>query len=246
VLLPTNSAHDVVSRRDGRTRPFASLMALQEPDGEVRLDGPGERARILCAAYDYDHEVTQSVLALLPPVLHRRAGEHGDDDVGAILSLLARELGAGKPGSRAVGGRLVDVLFVYLLRGWLQESAASDGASWLPALVDPDVARALAALHHRPGAPWTLQSLAAEVNLSRATLARRFTRLVGEPPLSYLARWRMDLAAQRLRDTSDPIAVIADEAGYGSERAFARAFARRRGTTPGRYRQACRARAETS
>ena len=99
----------------------------------------------------------------------------------------------------------------------------------------------LALVHERPGERWTLEALAREVHLSRATLARRFTETVGEPPLAYLARWRMHLAAQRLKYSSDTVAAIAQEVGYTSEYAFNRAVARYRGTPPGRYRRLVRA-----
>ena len=99
------------------------------------------------------------------------------------------------------------------------------------------------AIHQRPGEPWTIESLAREVSVSRATLARRFAHLVGETPPEYLTRWRMDLAAQRLRDTDDTVAAIAAAVGYRSEYSFSRAFTRHRGLAPGRYRRHARARA---
>jgi len=123
----------------------------------------------------------------------------------------------------------------------MQEDEATDG--WLLALHDPVVARAMNAIHQRPREPWTIESLAREVSVSRATLARRFSHLVGETPPEYLTRWRMDLAAQRLRDTDDAVAAIAAAIGYCSEYSFSRAFARHRGLAPGRYRRHARARA---
>ena len=117
--------------------------------------------------------------------------------------------------------RLTDVLFVQVLREWL---AREDGsACWLRALRNPQIAAVIAAMHERPAEPWTLATLAQSVNLSRATLARQFTELVGEPPLTYLTRWRMDLAARRLRETTKPVNVIAHGVGYTSEFAFSRA-----------------------
>src|SRR5262249_50281053 len=110
------------------------------------------------------------------------------------------------------------------------------------ALRDPVVAGAMNCIHARPAEPWTIDSLAREVSVSRATLARRFSDLVGETPLGYLTRWRMDLAAQRLRDTDDSIAAAAALAGYRSEYAFSRAFTRNRGIAPGRYRRRARER----
>jgi transcriptional regulator GlxA family with amidase domain len=95
----------------------------------------------------------------------------------------------------------------------------------------------LTALHADPARPWTIESLADEVAVSRATLARRFPALVGDTPAAYLARWRMDLAARRLRDSDDPVNMVARAAGYTSEYAFSRAFSRSRAVPPGRYRR---------
>jgi AraC-like DNA-binding protein len=103
------------------------------------------------------------------------------------------------------------------------------------------IAPALAVLHERPAEPWTIERLAADVHLFRATLARRFAELVGEPPLTDLTRWRMGVAARRLRETTEPVEAIARSVGYTSEYAFNRAFSRHRGQPPGRYRRLARA-----
>ena len=133
-------------------------------------------------------------------------------------------------------------MLIHVMRAWLRlEDDATDG--WLLALRDPTVAGAMNAIHQRPAEPWTLESLAREVSVSRATLARRFADLVGETPPEYLTRWRMDLAAQRLRDTEDTVGAIAAGVGYRSEYSFSRAFTRHRGIAPGRYRRDARARA---
>jgi len=113
--------------------------------------------------------------------------------------------------------------------------------SWLTALGDPLIGHVLATLHDRPGERWTLERLAREAHVSRATLARRFAETVGEPPLAYLARWRMHLAARRLKNSDDTIDTIARDVGYTSEFAFSRAFTRHRGEPPGRYRRLSRA-----
>jgi transcriptional regulator GlxA family with amidase domain len=139
--------------------------------------------------------------------------------------------------------RLIDVLFVQVIRAWLGTENSS-GTSWLQALRDPTIGRALSVLHANPAAPWTIEILAHEVNLSRATLTRRFSTLVGEPPLSYLTRWRMELAARHLRQTDQAVSTIAHHVGYASEFAFSRAFSRLRGLPPGRYRTELRQRRE--
>src|SRR5262249_26965817 len=137
----------------------------------------------------------------------------------------------------------IDILFVQLIRAWIATAPLAAGKSWLRGLADPITGRAIAALHADPGRSWTIGELAAYVGVSRATLARRFTSHVGETPPSYLTRWRMDLAARRLRDPTDPISVVAASIGYPPEYAFSRAFTRARHTPPGRYRnQAARQR----
>src|SRR5262245_18764324 len=242
VLLPTNTPHELVSSVDARTDSLTRFAT--DTRGDMIIEGPGARTRVLCAAYDYDHEVAHPLMSQLPPVLYIPAGMPGDDGgVAATLRLLAHELGGRQPGSRAAVGRLIDVMLIHVMRAWLrmQEDDATDG--WLLALRDPVVARAMNAIHQRPHEPWTIESLAREVSVSRATLARRFAHLVGETPPEYLTRWRMDLAAQRLRDTDDTVAAIAAAVGYRSEYSFSRAFTRHRGLAPGRYRRHSRARA---
>jgi AraC-like DNA-binding protein len=246
VLLPTNTPHELVSAVDARTDSLTRFEtdARRVSGADMIIHGPGAATRVLCAAYDYDHEVAHPLMSQLPPVLHIPAGMPGEDGgVAATLRLLALELGGRPPGSRAAVGRLIDVMLIHVMRAWLrmQEDDATDG--WLLALRDPVIARAMNAIHHRPREPWTIESLAREVSVSRATLARRFAHLVGETPPEYLTRWRMDLAAQQLRDTEDTVAAIAAAVGYRSEYSFSRAFARRRGLAPGRYRRHARAQA---
>src|SRR5215208_6229907 len=133
------------------------------------------------------------------------------------------------------------MLLIATVRHWVAVEPDADGPSWLHALRDPQIAGALALLHDRPAEPWTVASLAREVHMSRAALARRFAELVGEPPLTYLSGWRMHIAAQRLKNSTDTVDTIARAVGYRSEYAFNRAFSRHRGQPPGRYRRLARA-----
>jgi AraC-like DNA-binding protein len=245
VLLPTNTPHELASAIDGDTVSLARFEkdARRTPDGDVIIRGPGAGTRVLCAAYDYDHDVAHPLMSQLPPVLYVPAGMPGDDGgVAATLRLLALELGGRPPGSRAAVGRLIDVMLIHVMRAWLRREQDDDADGWLVALRDPVVAGAMNCIHERPAEPWTIDALAREVSVSRATLARRFADLLGETPLAYLTRWRMDLAAQRLRDTDDTVGAIAAAAGYRSEYAFSRAFTRHRGIAPGRYRHQARGR----
>jgi AraC-like DNA-binding protein len=245
VLLPTNTPHELVSAVDGTSESLSRFEKdmRRTPDGDVPIDGPGATTRVLCAAYDYDHDVAHPLMSQLPPVLYVPAGLPGDDGaVTATLRLLALELGGRPPGSRAAVGRLIDVMLIHVMRAWLRMQEEDHETGWLLALRDPVLAGAMGCIHAQPGEPWTIDSLARQVNVSRATLARRFGELVGETPLGYLTRWRMDLAAQRLRDTEDTVAAVAATVGYRSEYAFSRAFTRQRGVAPGRYRRQARER----
>jgi len=242
VLLPTGITHILASAPDAATVPFDHLAEHALAAGQdLRLGtGPGQ-TRILCASYQQDPATTVPLLTLLPDVLHipsRRAGAALD----TTLRLLAQEISQPQPGAAAILNRIVDILLVQLLRAWLDTGPADARTpSWLSALNDPVAGPALAALHTQPGHDWTIASLAAATGVSRATLARRFPARVGCTPAAYLTRWRMDLAAVRLRDTDDTVSAIARSLGYTSEYAFNRAFSRARHISPGRYRTQTRA-----
>lgn len=246
-LLPTGAAHVIASDRTGPARPWDRTAKARELNaaGEIVIEGPGNSAQIVCAAYDYDREVAHPLLSLLPAVVVVSGQDVSDGNpVTATLRLLRYELASGGAGRGTIIDRLIDVLFVHVIRTWMT-SRNGQASSWLGALRDPVIARALTAMHSAPAAPWTIDLLAREVSLSRATLTRRFTTLVGEAPLSYLTRWRMDLAAGQLRETDDAVSAIAHRVGYTSEFAFSRAFARVRGQPPGRYRTEVRGRPST-
>ena len=244
LLFPTGVGHRLSSDVDGPCRPFDRRMKeeLMTPDGDLFLGrAPGAATTFVCAGYEYDLEVAEPLRRLLPPVIHLPANPDRGRDTAAIVQLLAAEVGARHPGARSAIARLIDLLLVVAIRRWSETRLDSPGASWLTALHDPLVANVLGVIHARPEEPWTLEVLAREAHVSRATLARRFADAIGEPPLGYLARWRMHVAAQRLKYTDDPVATIAREVGYRSEYAFNRAFSRHCGHPPGRYRRIARA-----
>ena len=238
VLLPTGIAHILASAPGAGTMPFDHAAAERALAAGVSLrlgTGPGQ-TRILCASYRQDPAVTVPLLTLLPDVLHIPARQAGTA-LDATLRLLASEISQPQPGAAAVLDRIVDILLVQLLRAWLAtDPARARTPSWLSALTDPVAGPALAVLHTQPGRDWTIPSLAAAIGVSRATLARRFPARVGCTPAAYLTRWRMDLAAVRLRDTDDTVGAVARSLGYTSEYAFNRAFTRDRRIPPGRYR----------
>ncbi len=177
------------------------------------------------------------LLLALPRVLVADLRGHSCADWAASsFRYAAREHAEHRPGSQEILARLSELLFVEAVRGHI-ENLPGNSTGWLAALRDPPLARALSALHARPRHPWTTEGLATEVLLSRSAFAERFTSTVGMPPMSYLARWRMLLAGQRLRESADTIAQIAGSVGYESESTFSRAFTREMGTSPGAWRK---------
>jgi AraC-like DNA-binding protein len=241
-VLPSGIGYRLSSTPDAPSVPFdKALKARMTPERDLTIGSHGPRTGFLCAEYTYDLDVAQPLLSLLPRVLHVPAAPAHPGRVAPLVELLADELDAHRPGSGTVVARLLDLLLIEAIRHWVQHDPDVSGPSWLTALRDPTIARTLALLHARPAEPWTLEKLASEVHVSRTTLTRRFTEAVGDPPLAYLTRWRMHLAATRLKHTNETVETIAYEVGYTSEHAFNRAFARNRGHPPGRYRHLARA-----
>jgi AraC-like DNA-binding protein len=176
-------------------------------------------------------EITQRLLTALPRwlVLSRDSWD------SPLIPFLAEEIVRDEPGQEAVLDRLLDLLLVSVLRAWFARPEA-EAPAWYRAYSDPIVGRALRMLHNNPAHPWTVASLAAETGISRAALARRFTDLVGEPPMSYLTSWRLDLAADLLRESDTTVGAVARQVGYGSPFALSTAFKRARGISPQQHR----------
>jgi AraC-like DNA-binding protein len=154
-----------------------------------------------------------------------------------LIALLAEEIVRDAPGQEAVLDRLLDLLLIAALRAWLSRDDAQ-APGWYRAHADPVVGHALRLIHDDPAHPWTVASLARSAGVSRAALARRFTELVGEPPMAYLAGWRIALAADLLLEPGTTIGAVADRVGYGSPYALSTAFKRLRGVSPREHRAA--------
>jgi AraC-like DNA-binding protein len=238
VLLPTGAPHVLSSDPDTVAEPFdhRAAEAALDTGAPLRIGGGPAATRILCASYTQDPAASTATFTLLPAVLHQPALT-ASAGLRATLELLAQEVAQPAPGARAVLDHVVNVLLVQLLRGWLR--TASGGApapSWLRGLADPVTAAALSTVHGDPARAWSVEDLARAAGVSRATLTRRFTDHVGTSPADYLTGWRLELAAYHLRTGDAPVGVVARRVGYTSEYAFNRAFSRRHGQPPGRYR----------
>ncbi len=188
---------------------------------------------LLIGTYERADEVSSRLLAALPPHLAVRAAELASP----LVDVLAAEITREEPGQAVVLDRLLDLLTVAVLRTWFARHD-QQAPAWFRAHTDPEVAHALRLLHQMPERDWTVASLAAEVGLSRAALARRFTAVIGEPPMSYLTGWRVALAADLLREPGATLAAVARRVGYGSPYALSAAFKRVRGVSPRAHREA--------
>jgi AraC-like DNA-binding protein len=174
---------------------------------------------------------------VLPEVIHVGATTTpGPTSVHDMVRLMAAELADLRPGGEAVTTRLADILVVQAIRTWL-EQAPEARAGWLGALQDERIGRALTAIHRDPGGDWTLERLARQAAMSRSSFAARFAELVGDPPMTFLTRWRMTVADVRLREGTATVSGVAASMGYRSDAAFSRAFTRVTGMTPGSVRR---------
>ncbi|GAA0963892.1 AraC family transcriptional regulator [Frigoribacterium faeni] len=240
VILTAGAAHSLSSEpgADIHSCDVAAAADARRHGGVLRLGDGDVQTQVLGASYSHDPAGSTPVFALLPPVVHLGAHQLGPT-LTDVVRLLGREISHPGLATDLLLDRLVDVLLIEILRTWLASSPTID-ASWWGVLRDPLLLRAVTRIHEAPGHPWTTEALAREVATSKQTLVRRFSAFAGTTPGAYLTRWRMDLAAHRLRDTDDTLDEIAADVGYTSVYAFSRAFSRERSLPPGRYRTASR------
>lgn len=206
-----------------------SLVA-QPPD-----TGPAEQMVLLAGAYHVQGQAPRRLLGVLPPVLV----VPDDHDCSSLRDYLDFQLGGCRPGRQIVLDRLLDWLLVCTIRDWFDQPGA-EAPRWYRALSDGTVGPVLRAMHDAPGEPWTLASLATRAGVSRTPLAKRFTELIGEPPLTYLTDWRMTLAADLLAETTATVAAVARRLGYADAFGFSTAFKRIHGVSPSEHRKLAR------
>lgn len=223
----------IVIHPDGRSTTTDGTELCERLDLGVRtwgesLDGG---TVMLIGTYRVGGEISRRLLGVLPTLLVLPA--HSWDS--PLLPILEEEIAKDRPGQEVVLDRLLDLLLIAALRAWFSRPEASAPA-WYRAQGDPVVGRALRLLHDDPARPWTVAALAARTGVSRAALARRFTELVGEPPMGYLTGWRLALAADLLRAPDSTLEAVARRVGYGSAFALSTAFKRVRGVSPQEYR----------
>ncbi|NJD88441.1 MAG: AraC family transcriptional regulator [Betaproteobacteria bacterium] len=227
------------------TRDDPKPIAVAYHRGVLRPGAPapaqGASTVIVCGFVGCDLRPFNPLIAALPRLLHLKSGGVGAW-VAPMLDQAVSESRQGRSGSAAVLDRLSEMVFVDAARRHL-ESLPEGGSGWLSALRDRHVGKAIGLLHERPADPWTVEELGRQVGLSRSALHERFAGLVGQPPMQYLANWRIQRGAGLLRESDATVAAIAQEVGYETEAAFARAFKRLVGQPPAAWRRAQRSRA---
>lgn len=235
LVFPAGGPQQMASAPD--LKPPPGRVSLPRPERlpfELQLGGPGPRQAIfVCGFLGCDRRPFNPLLEALPRVLLVSGGAGSWIDIFSRQAL--EEADAHRPGGELVVARLAELMFIETLRRYL-ESLPPDERGWLAAARDELVGRALWLVHSRLAHAWTLAGLAAELGCSRSVLADRFSQLVGEPPMQYLTRWRMQVAAQHLAASTAKLGEIARHVGYDSEAAFSRAFKRIVGAAPAHWR----------
>jgi AraC-like DNA-binding protein len=241
ICFPHGDQH-VMSSERGLRAPQNDLSIYEQAPGVrrpylVKLGKGSAEVHLVCGFFGCDVRPFNPLLAALPRVLHA-SGREGTSGgwLSRFMEVAEAEARSTRPGGEVVLARLSELMFVEIVRRHL-ECLPANRSGWLAGLRDPHVGRALAALHARPRHPWTIDALGHEAGLSRSALAERFTALVGEPPMQYLGRWRMQIAAGLLATTHDGVAAVGAQVGYASEAAFNRAFKKLVGDPPATWRR---------
>jgi AraC-like DNA-binding protein len=229
-MLPAGRRHTIRHGRRITPHPVSA--------GDSRLDvgTHGEGTRWLAGTFSFDHSRAAGLLHGLPPVVELRgAGDQSLLWLDVSAEMLMKEKLEPSQGSREMIARILDLLFIQVLRAWATGPDATPG--WLTGAMDPVIGAAVTAIHANPAHPWTIERLADKSNLSRSAFADRFTQRVGQPPATYIIQVRLANAADLLLDTSEPVSAVAADTGYESEAAFSRAFSKRYGMPPSRWRR---------
>lgn len=240
VVLPHGAGHRAADAVDSDSVIVFDLPHeyISRSYAILRHGGDGSSATVICGVVQLGHPAARPLLAMLPEIIHIDGADQSDQWgwLPALLGLMATETQGSRPGGETVVTRLCDVLVIQAIRWWIDNDPAAQGG-WLGALRDPIIGRAIALVHSNPAHDWTVNSLAAEVGMSRSGFSARFGDFVGESPKQYVTRWRMQLAQDLLRQSDDSILTIATQLGYQSEAAFSRAFKREVGSAPSHLRR---------
>lgn len=238
VTLPHGDAHLIGSGLRHAPMDLAHVVSVRLPElAPLRYGGDGEGTVLVCGWFAYERDVPNPLLAALPRMFRAAvAGRPSGPWLDQSLRYVLAEAAGAQPGASAVAAKVAEALFVEALRAYIEALPAGQ-SGWLAGLRDPQVGRCLALMHAQPARAWSVQALAREVHVSRSVLAERFNALVGMPPMQYLKRWRLALAARMLCSERSNLLRVAEAVGYESEASFSRAFKGAYGVAPGLWRR---------
>jgi AraC-like DNA-binding protein len=239
VLLAGGAGHSVRDQPGSSVRELERILADHPVDDNARLKygGSGRRTRLVCGGFQLAASASAGLLETLPAVIRINAGDGELDHwLRPLLEMLTDETDQARPGGSAMFAKLADVLVAQAVRSYLLGPEAGERLE-LTHLRDPAITKAVRLLASRPHETWTVGDLAHSVGMSRTMFSSRFRRLVGDPPMHYLARIRMRRAADYLATTNHNLFAIARRTGYDSEASLSRAFKREFGVSPGDYRR---------
>ena len=238
VILPAGEAHTIKDKPQSTAEPIDLLPFMEQSDlTPAQQSGGGAACRLISGHARFDVDMAAPLIAALPPLMHVMAHSSMPPLWLSIgIQFLEQEIAAPRPAQQAILNRVGDILLMECLRDYV-ESVPEGSGNWLAALKDKALSTALARIHQQPHHNWTVPELAQHACLSRSAFADRFSQALGEPPLTYLTRHRMRLAARQLRSTHLTISKVAEQVGYTSEAAFSQAFKREYGEAPSIWRQ---------
>jgi AraC-like DNA-binding protein len=257
IIFPHGEPHTMCSHPGTKATALGAVFSQSSPDAtpQVAFGGGGKKSRFICGYLNCDQRFNPLVSALPTMLLVRSSNDYASVEaidgngsrpahvpprsgtwLSTTLKFTIHEARAARPGNAAMLGRLTELMFVEILRQYMQQLPPGQ-SGWLAGLNDVHVGKALRLMHANPAHDWTVWELAREAGISRSALAERFTQLIGESPMRYLAGWRVQLAKQMMRDGDSSIAEIAARVGYESEAAFNRAFKRTVGSPPAAWRK---------
>lgn len=242
VVVPHGEPHALSSAPGMRAEPDLAIHRRPQDDRalpfQLKTGSHGSAdAHLICGFFACDVRPFNPLLESLPRFLHiaRDGAGEADGILEQFIRFASAETSKSRAGGQTVLNRLSELMFVEVVRRHMDQLAGHN-TGWLAGLRDPMVGRALMLMHAMPARAWTLEALAIEAGASRSVLGERFNRLMGYPPIHYLTRWRMQLAARRLTETAEKVAAVAEGTGYDSEAAFSRAFKKYSGVSPSEWR----------